>query len=57
MTFLLHEGTWIDAAAAKLPIMSEGAGERIGTPLNEGAGWPYTLSSAGPSGGMADALA
>lgn len=30
---------------------------QIQTPLKQGAGEPYTLSSAGPSGGMADALA
>lgn len=39
------------------PMMPEVAAAQIQTPLNEGAGEPYTLSSAGPSGGMADALA
>ncbi|WIY01272.1 AfsR/SARP family transcriptional regulator [Amycolatopsis mongoliensis] len=39
------------------PIMPEPPGRLTQTPLNEGAGQPYTLSSAGPSGGMADALA
>jgi DNA-binding SARP family transcriptional activator len=39
------------------PMMPEATPEQIQTPLKEGAGEPYTLSSAGPSGGMADALA
>ncbi len=39
------------------PMMPEAVQERIQTPLKEGAEEPYTLSSAGPSGGMADALA
>jgi DNA-binding SARP family transcriptional activator len=39
------------------PMMPEPASGRIQTPLNDPTGRPYTLSSAGPSGGMADALA
>ncbi len=38
-------------------IMPEPTQARIQTPLKQGAEQPYTLSSAGPSGGMADALA
>ncbi|WP_086676980.1 AfsR/SARP family transcriptional regulator [Amycolatopsis pretoriensis] len=38
-------------------MMPEGGEGAIETPLNEGVEEPYTLSSAGPSGGMADALA
>ncbi|MFJ7212816.1 BTAD domain-containing putative transcriptional regulator [Amycolatopsis sp. NPDC098790] len=39
------------------PIMPEAPEVSMKTPLKEGVGEPYTLSSAGPSGGMADALA
>ncbi|MGK3206915.1 BTAD domain-containing putative transcriptional regulator [Amycolatopsis sp. MEPSY49] len=39
------------------PMMPEGAEGAIQTPLNGVPEAPYTLSSAGPSGGMADALA
>ncbi|QKV74249.1 hypothetical protein [Amycolatopsis sp. Hca4] len=39
------------------PIMPEAAEGAIRTPLNGVLEAPYTLSSAGPSGGMADALA
>ena len=37
--------------------LSRRACQAMSTPLIEAAGGPYTLSSAGPSGGMADALA
>lgn len=43
--------------ARNSPMMPEPSEASIQTPLKEGAEEPYTLSSAGPSGGMADALA
>ena len=48
---------WIDAEGQNPSIMPDACEAGMDTPLNEGPGWPYTLSSAGPSGGMADALA